>query len=346
MEVGGRGLVAVTPLSAGAELLSVPRRLLLSLDAAAELRSLPLRPAAILAVQLLREAALQEASFYSAYIRSLPPTFSDGGSFSCAEIAALQIPHAVAEVDALRCQRLDDYKAARDVLASLPDSLRSFASFCWAASTVATRTVSLEPGDEIGALCPLGDMLNHAFRDGPAGYGAFDTASQSYRFYSNCSLAAGAQAFVTYGSYTDLGLLAHYGFVLGPGCNTADIARLPRTSIDLPLADDQLFLSCSGKPGWMLLCSLRLACASPQQRRRNGHLAAAGLPIDPISEARAQEKLLKACRSILHELPTRRHEDEVLLSTLPVGSRMALAVCWRANYKRTLELACQVLATA
>lgn len=337
VQVGGRGLVSVGRLPEGAELLRIPRRLLLTVDTEP---STTLRPAALLTVRLLREAAKQEASFFHAYLRALPRAYTDGGGFSSDECAALQAPHAVAEVTALRCERQADYRAAVALLAPLPERFRSSAAWTWAASTVATRTVSLGPGDTAGALCPLGDMVNHAYAlDGGAGYGAYHSETDTYRFYTIGALAAGEQAFVSYGAYAELELLAHYGFLLGSS-NTADCARIPRTAhFNPPVADDQLLLSCIGRPTWALLSTLRLSCVSPQLRRSHGHLAAAGLAINASSEAEVQQRLSRACRAALAALPTSRLDDEALLRTIPIGSRMALAVSWRASYKRILERA-------
>ena len=349
-EVGGRGCVAVRALQAGALVLRVPGRLLLTCSSArrdARLASSGLRPAALLAAHLLHEAAKGRAALFFAYVRSLPRHYNDGGCFSDEEGRALQRPHAVAAVAQLREERRADWHAARAVLLELgvPPKLCSYAAWSWAASAVCSRTVYFpEEPPGAGALCVCGDAFNHDTRlsvDGgtSCGSGCYDASSDTYDFYAQCDVEAGAQCFVSYGAHPNLTLLLHYGFILPR--NTLDVALLPRSPHLEALAvdDADLFVACAdGAPSWRLLAALRLHAATPALRRKHGHTAAAGEMLDWASESAAYARLRRACAGALAELPSTADEDELELSRLAAGTRMHLAVTWRLQQKRALEL--------
>jgi histone-lysine N-methyltransferase SETD3 len=347
--VGGRGCVARHAIAAGELVLSVPGRLLLTCASAARDARMAahagtLRPEALLAAHLLHECSKGTDSPWHLYVRTLPRKYTDGGGFSPAEADALQAPHAVSAVTQLRYERRTDWGAARALLHSLvPPKLRSYAAWSWAASTVSSRTV-FHPGSDAGALCPCGDAFNH---DTPlsnaglaCGVGSYDAAQDAYCFHTHRDCAAGEQVFVSYGSHSNLALLSFYGFSLP--CNAHDTALLPRCPVltDLAVNDNDLHVGAAdGAPSWRLLTALRLAAAPPALRRTRGHSAAAGEMLSLESEAAAFGRLRRACVAALAALPTAEDEDVVELRRIPPGTRLHLAVAWRAEYKAALRRA-------
>jgi histone-lysine N-methyltransferase SETD3 len=350
VDVGGRGCVAQRAVAAGALLLSVPGRLLLTCgtavrDARLAAHAATLRPAALLAAHLLHECSKGADSPWHLYVRTLPRSFADGGGFTSAEADALQAPHAVAAVTQLRHERRTDWAAARALLDSLvPPKMRSYAAWSWAASAVSSRTVFVPGGTDAGALCPCGDAFNHDTPSSAAGLavgsGSYDATTDTYCFHTAVDCAAGEQVFVSYGAHDNLALLLIYGFMLP--CNAHDAALLPRCPVltDLAVDDDDLSVSADdGAPSWRLLSALRLAAAPPALRRTRGHSAAAGEMLSAESEAAAFGRLRRACVATLTALPTTEAEDLAALRSLQPGSRMHLAVQWRAEYKATLRRA-------
>jgi len=353
---GGRGVVASVDLPADACFLSVPGELLATssstrreprVSAALLATGACLRPAALLAVHLLHEASKVDSAWLP-YLGALPRSYSDGGSWSEEEAEQLQAPHAVSLLQRLIAQRRDDWRAAAPVLETLglPLKLRSESAWSWAASTVATRTVyvpadvSETRGESAGALCPVGDLVNHGvLPDGtPRGHGALDCTGTRFCFYTACDVKAGQEVLVSYGDHCSLATLSLYGFLDADA--THDTARLPRSPhLEDVVAEDEDALHvgvCDGAPGWRLLAALRLAHAAPAMRRARGHTAAAGEMMCSASEAAAFRRLGRAAAAALTSLPTSLAQDAALDgSTLSDAARLALA--WRVRYKQALR---------
>jgi len=317
--------------------LSVPASLLLTETQLVASESPQLRPEARLALRLLIEASLGDDSRWAPYLRSLPQRFGDAGGWSEADCEALQEPHAVAAAQALAGARRDDWRAAAEARERLlPPRLRGWAAWCWAASCVATRTVyaGAESGTA-GALCPVGDLVNHSCvgEEGEAGSG--ELAGDAYCFRTRRPLRAGEQALVSYGSYTSLELLLLYGFVpeSSPTGDTARLPRLPHLRSGLEeVPDEELFVAVpGGAPGYALLAALRRAHAPHALRRARGHAAAAGQPLDGVSEEAAWGRIAAAARDALRALPS-AEED---------AAGVEAAVLWRLRHKRALRAAAE-----
>lgn len=295
-----RGIVATEPLEAGTVFLRVPAHLLLICEENVPDNEAALRPAARLALRLLREASSTESQ-WAPYLRSLPTFYTDGASWSEASVAQLAVASAVSRFNALRDERRDDWRAAAGALACLPPRLRGYGAWSAAASAVATRTVSV-PGHAAGALCPVGDLANHEVAaDGtPLGRGALDSSGTFFCFSTCVDVSPGAELCVTYGEHSNLDLLAFYGFTPA-GCNPHDTYPLsPHLFPELPhLSASECCVTPDGQPGWALLAALRLKCSPPSLRRAAGASAPCGLPVDDASEAAAWGHLRAAAAASL-----------------------------------------------
>jgi hypothetical protein len=341
---GGRGLFAVRDIAAGAVFLRIPEALLLTPTQLAAEASAGLRPEAALALRLLLEAAEGDASRWAQYLRSLPAGYGDAGGWSESECDELQLPSAVRAALALRETRLADWHAAAGVRARLlPPRLRSWAAWSWAASTVATRTVYAgEACGPAGALCPVGDLVNHCVRgDEPAGRG--DLSGGFFEFRTARAVAAGGELHVSYGAHDSAALLLLYGFCPAEPF-AGDCVPLPArpfltTGLET-LPEEALFVDCDGQPGFALLAGLRLAHAPKDVRRTCGHAAAAGEPLCVESERAAHSRLRLAAAAALAALPSSLSQDEATLTT--VSDRPAQQLLWRMRAKRALVAAVSV----
>ena len=169
---GWRGVVATADVAPGDVVLRVPGALLMSarsaaadpdLVAAFESHGAALTPADRLCVHLLREAARGDASPWRAYVAQLPRRYDALAGWTSAQRDELQAPHAIrAASDAARDARDAHARAARTLEAlALPAAFRTPRAWLWARGATASRTVHV-PFDPAGALCPVGDLFNHA----------------------------------------------------------------------------------------------------------------------------------------------------------------------------------------
>lgn len=113
-----------------------------------------------------------------------------------------------------------------------------------------------------------------------------------------------------YGTYTNLELLEHYGFLLDEN---------PNDKVYIPIKDellsssswprDSLYIEQRGKPSYALLAALRLWALPPWQRKRIGNLAYSGSPLSIENEARVMRLITTICEEALRSLPTSFEED-------------------------------------
>ncbi|XP_020575094.1 protein SET DOMAIN GROUP 40 isoform X2 [Phalaenopsis equestris] len=130
-------------------------------------------------------------------------------------------------------------------------------------------------------------------------------------------LWASATVLLSYGTYSNLDLLEHYGFLLSSNPNDKAFLHL---DIDSNISDawskDLLYIQPDGKPSFALLCSLRLDSTPRNLRRALGHRAFAGFFLSNENEALAMTKLVNHCCVVLDELPTKIEDDASLLSII------------------------------
>lgn len=307
-----------------------------------------------------------------------------------------------------------DWKGASPLLEQLElkPQFVNFKAWLWASETISSRTLHV-PWDSAGCLCPVGDFFNYAppgeeltatqvsesFLDdswsiqngddtedphldtdqfdicsGRLTDGGYEENLAAYCFYAKKHYKSGEQVLLSYGTYTNLELLEHYGFLLNGN---------PNDKVFIPLEHDifachswpagSMYIQHDGKPSFTLLSALRLWATPPRQRKSVGYLALSGSQLSPENDLVVMKWFSSSCCAILNSLPSTIEDDESLLSAidkaqqlqsfekpndLPTAAAMEfckflesttmssklkksverwmLAVQWRLRYKKTL----------
>ncbi|KAL0036386.1 hypothetical protein WJX77_005489 [Trebouxia sp. C0004] len=333
---GWRGIAAVKQLPAGALILQVPERVLMSTSSAA------------------RDAAFTAAT----------QKYPDHGQ-------ALQAPYAQQNATATCQQAQQSWTEAKGLLSllGLPKKWCSLKAWLWASSTVCSRTMHV-PFSSAGALTPFGDLHNYHPPPPPHypeiegvsaccnqdrvqdyedyGDGGYSESFQEYCLYARKRYCKGEQVFLCYGKYTNLELLEHYGFVLAH--NPHDEAHLPLSAFPSSFASyleqqrrtaRHCFLHCNGIPGWQLLQDLRCYAATVMERKQLVHLAVAGERISLANDTEVFKVLRSVCDSVLSQLGSTLGQDEEFLQQAAANDCMQAAISWRVSYKRCLHAGVQ-----
>ncbi|KAG0553355.1 hypothetical protein M758_12G005100 [Ceratodon purpureus] len=374
-EAGGRGLTAARELKLGELILRVPEEALMNgksarqdVELARVLASCPsLSDVQVLCVHLLREIAKGRTSERYPYLVHLPRYYHTASFYSSFEAQALQVKDAVSMAEGAAQSCREQWLEARPVLGKLELGRRfsTFQAWLWASATIASRTLYV-PWDEAGTLCPFGDFFNYACPgvsyDSPTSTqdtsvedgdsygleirdrlrdGGFEHDRAEYCFYARQDYQEGQQVLLCYGTYTNLELLEHYGFLLPFNPND-------KIHIDLPSVDElnpgasrgcqeavspkDLYIDHEGKPSFSLLSNLRLRAAPASLLKTRRHLALAGQQISPESDKVLFQWLKTKCQTILRSCSTSLQADELLLKIIDAHPAMVqiqkfLAVC-------------------
>eukprot|EP01018_Ginkgo_biloba_P038165 Gb_41393 [translate_table: standard] len=248
----GLGLVSSQTISAGTEIISLPRHIPLALP---PLDSAPDHPDAVLidlarrlpeelwtlrlGLKLLGERA-KVGSFWWPYISNLPESFNVPIFFSKQEIQGLQYIPVIHQVSK-RCKLLFDFEAVvNSTCEKMSAEQHPFrgqyvdaASLGWAMSAVSTRAFRLR-GDIMSdgkrggtpMLLPLIDMCNHNFHPNSRIVQETDSCGDKFiiKVVTEEQIEEDAPILLNYGSLTNDLLLLDYGFVVPK--NTHDFIEL------------------------------------------------------------------------------------------------------------------------
>ncbi|XP_008805044.1 protein SET DOMAIN GROUP 40 isoform X2 [Phoenix dactylifera] len=342
-DAGGRGLSAARDLRKGDLILRVPRAALLTSESvlkderlASCVRSHPrLSSTQILTVCLLAEVGKGRGSQWYPYLVQLPRSYNTLANFTNFEIQTLQVEDAVWVSERAVHRAKSDWKESISLMQEmdLKPQLLTFRSWLWALSTISSRTLHI-PWDNAGCLCPVGDLFNYAAPDAESSPdaseeryaeqpdchsqrltdGGYEEDTTSYCFYARKRYKEEDQVLLSYGTYTNLDLLEHYGFLLGDNPNDKAFIQLGTdicTSSNWPV--DSLYIQPNGRPSFALLCALRL-CATPVNHRRAvGCQVYAGSLLSVENELLVMKWLAKRCHDILEKLATTAEDDGLLL---------------------------------
>ncbi|KVI08676.1 Rubisco LS methyltransferase, substrate-binding domain-containing protein [Cynara cardunculus var. scolymus] len=233
----------------------------------------------------------------------------------------------------------------------------SFKAWIWASASISSRTMHI-PWDAAGCFCPVGDLFNYAAPgeeqvlygdltvadtgarlDGEQSDaqslrltdGVFEEESAAYCFYARRNYRKGDQVLLSYGTYTNLELLEHYGFILDGNPNDKAYVPLPSDLHSLcSWPGDSLYIQQNGKPSFALLSAMRLWATPTHLQKSVRHLAYSGSPVSNANEIIVMEWLAKKCRLVLKSL-TSIKEDKSLLSVMD------------KEFESAMELKCALL---
>ncbi|CAL9230627.1 unnamed protein product [Arabidopsis halleri] len=352
---GGRGLGAVRELKKGELVLKVPRNALMTTETmVAKDRKLndavilhgSLSSTQILSVCLLYEMGKGKRSFWYPYLVHLPRDYDLLATFGEFEKQALQVEDAVwaTEKAIAKCQfELKEVGLLMEEL-ELKSKFRSFQAWLWASATISSRTLHV-PWDSAGCLCPVGDLFNYDAPgddlhtlEGPesandveeAGLvvethserltdGGFEEDVNAYCLYARRNYQLGEQVLLCYGTYTNLELLEHYGFMLEENSNDKVFIPLETSLFSLASSwpKDSLYIHQDGKPSFALVSTLRLWLIPQSQRDKSVmRLVYAGSQISVKNEILVMKWISEKCGSVLRNLPTSVLEDTLLLHNI------------------------------
>ena len=183
----GRGLLALDDVDAGNNMISVPRELCLTptnylttiaktgpvgaqlAEVGKQLLQTPEGSSCLLALSLLHERALGEASHLAPYLAMLPPPDELAHPLlwdpSYLE-SLLKGSHLVGRLSRLRSDLIDEFNGlTEDVFVhdatAFPPSTFDASQYIWAHAIVLSRALPLQAPQEV-ALVPLIDLANHA----------------------------------------------------------------------------------------------------------------------------------------------------------------------------------------
>lgn len=339
----------------------------------------------ILTACLLAEVGKGRGSQWYPYLVQLPHGYNMLANFTNSEIQTLQVEDAIWVSERAVHRAKSDWKEAVSLMQEmdLKPQLLTFRSWLWALATISSRTLHI-PWDNAGCLCPVGDLFNYAAPDEESSPnvseetaehsntesfvahkhitdkldteqpdcdsqrltdGGYEEGTNSYCFYARKRYRKGEQVLLSYGTYTNLDLLEHYGFLLGDNPNDkvfiqldADICRSSTWPID------SLYVQPNGIPSFALLCALRLNATPVNHRRAVGHQVYAGSLLSVENELLVMKWLAKHCLDILEKLPTTAEDDGLLLTFVekmlygPSSLKRLELQCCKEELKNFLKL--------
>lgn len=240
---------------------------------------------------------------------------------------------------------------------NLKPQLLTFRAWLWAASTISSRTLHVPwdeagclcpvgdlfnyaaPGEEVvsseevdsrkcipsfqissplnGNCTPVSTGEPFDAHDQRLTDGGYQEDVAAYCFYARQNYRQGEQVLLCYGTYTNLELLEHYGFLLNENPNDKVFIPLePEIYSSSSWPKDSLYIHQNGRPSFSLLSALRLWATPANKRRSVGHLAYSGSQLSTDNEIHVMKWIANKCNEILKNLSTSIEEDSLLLSSL------------------------------
>lgn len=224
---GIRGVVATKPIERGETIVSVPFEMLITV---ALVQASPLGPAleehsdavsrasmngnaATIALYLMYQRSLGNASHWFQYLELLPKNFTTPLFWEDSELEWLQSREMVTTVKSQRRSAEKDYELLRPILLGSPELFPgehgSMQMFRWASQIVITRYCELGTTPRTVALAPMYDLPNHNPRTRTTFH--FDQLTQQLRVVSGHSYKPGEQIFMSYGPKHNQDLIYVYG---------------------------------------------------------------------------------------------------------------------------------------
>ncbi|KAF9624734.1 hypothetical protein IFM89_013272 [Coptis chinensis] len=303
----------------------------------------------ILSVCLLAEMSKGKTSWWYPYLTQLPRHYDTLASFTEFETRALQVDGAIWATERAISKAELDWEQVLPLMRELElrPQLLTLKSWLWASATVSSRTMHV-PWDDAGCLCPVGDFFNYAAPgedsccsedvetlgypmqnnslcqdkedvkqlDGRLTDAGFEEDVDAYCFYARVDYWKGEQVLLSYGTYTNLELLEHYGFHLNVNPNEKAFLPLESDIHSNSWPKDSLYIQWDGRPSFALLSALRLWATPQNQRKSITHLAYSGLQLSAENEIVVMKWLVTNCNTFLDRLPSSIEQDVLLLDSI------------------------------
>ncbi|CAM8978763.1 unnamed protein product [Rhodiola kirilowii] len=204
VEVGERGLVALTNIRKGEKLLFVPNSLFITSDSEWSCQE---------AEQVLRRYSPYSLLYWT---RAELDRYLEASQIR--ERAIERITNVVGTYNDLRLRIFNKHPQL------FPEEIFNLETFKWSFGILFSRLVRLPSLNDKVALVPWADMLNHScevqtFLD-------YDKSSQGVVFTTDRQYQPGEQVFISYGKKSNGDLLLSYGFVPRTGTNPNDSVEL------------------------------------------------------------------------------------------------------------------------
>jgi histone-lysine N-methyltransferase SETD3 len=357
-EHGERGARARVDVHAGAPVITIPRRLLVTSEIARAseigraIASSGLEDVGAhtyLAAYLIEERS-RPGSALRPYLDALPRSFPGIPLFfGPDELALLEGSFTRAKIEARRRSLRRDHRALRRRVPALA-SLR-LGEFVWARLAVITRVFGLEiDGVKTEAMVPMADMLDH--RAPPDTAWGYDEAAGAFVMTASRDLRAGEPVHDSYGRKGNGRFLVNYGFALEDNADdTAEVALAIPTGDPL-LAPKSRALGGADRAfqaparaldpdAQAMLSFLRIAHATAAEldrlRADPSARARAVAPISARNEATALGALAAACEEALGRFPTTAEEDDAILRGAPLSRNARHCILTRRGEKKVLH---------
>ncbi|XP_073044699.1 protein SET DOMAIN GROUP 40 [Primulina eburnea] len=236
----------------------------------------------------------------------------------------------------------------------LKPQIVTFKAWLWASATISSRTMHIPwntagclcPVGDFFNYTPPGEEFDHSGNSSTCGSGSFSNtisscegditasstqelieenqdrlidagyseAASSYCFYSGTDYARGDQILLSYGTYTNLELLEHYGFLLNENPNDKAFIPLEPEMYSLyKWPRESLYISQDGKLSFALLLTARLWVTPRSKRRSIKSIICSGFQISAENEVAVAKWIAEKCRLLLRGYATSIEEDELLL---------------------------------
>ncbi len=357
-----RGLRAVRDVPAGVHVLSVPLAMCLHSQAPPDWPYAGSTPASRLATRLLAADLAGADAPCRAYLDVLPRDMDSLGLFSLPLRSLADGVQGYGPLLRLRA-RMEEMDAAAQpqVLAHLGGTADA-AAFAWAMAMVRTRAFEVTPG--VDAFIPWFDLANHAHTGSQLEW-SWDPDARAMQVHTVQPLAAGEEAFTTYGARDNDGFLLWGGFLAGenPHDTVEVFASLAEAAAWwLQTGVGPHVAGATGASSVSLDDALRAAAAIDAAAREEAgpdlkvpvclgadwnvdfrlvdlfeQLAAAERELGPRVAERAAVAAVRArAAQAVAEWPTSAHEDGALLAAGQLQASEAVCVQFRRAKKQLL----------
>jgi hypothetical protein len=239
-----RGVHAVRTISAGTELMAIPRKCIITDELALRSEEVtqllesgePLASRDLVALTMFMMYDMDSgSSFFKPYYDMLPKDFDNFPIFwseeTLDEMAGSELPKAVRErYNAIR----SDYDA---MVRAVPDFGHrfSFKKFMWMRTAVGSRNFTIKPDTSIKgvraarlAMVPLADMLNHLLPRKQTHW-TYDSSQDAFTVGSTMELPEGLPVMDSYGKKTTERFVSCVGVGAGIGAAAAGAAAAHTT---------------------------------------------------------------------------------------------------------------------